>query len=103
MSDLSIFTAFGQALERIAPTRPRLRGTSIECATVNLWGFPIRAEYTFTRGCEASRWEPGCDDEAALHEAWVEETDIYPMLDSAQIEAIENELLRKRTQKKDGA
>ena len=95
MTDLSMLAAFDAALQRIAPTRPRLRGTSSECATVNLWGFPIRAEYTFTRGCEASRWEPGCDNEAALHEAWVDETDIYPMLDSAQIAAIEAELLRK--------
>ena len=94
MSDLSMFAAFDAALERIAPTRPRLRGTSMESAVVTIEGIPFACEYVYTAPFPDTRWEPGHDAEVQLQACEVDGHDLMLFLESSQIAAIEAELLR---------
>lgn len=69
------------------------------CSNVNVReivveGCPLTVEFAFYKGYEATREDPGMDDEIVVYSVFVDELEVTHLLGSKGFEKIERELYR---------
>ncbi len=71
----------------------------MSAATVNVWGFDMAVEYDYSPEEKEQKWgdypHPGCPAAASISSVVVGGVDIYEMLDSDQLDRIEEKILEE--------